>query len=72
MITRNADGTYTVVGAITCLSEAAALELLKELGQLSGLSMEATKPLRHQYGMRVVEDEVSRMPRVELLLNGAT
>lgn len=29
MITKNADGTYTVAGMLTCLSEEAALALLE-------------------------------------------
>lgn len=71
MITKNADGTYTVAGVLTCLSEEAALAMLEDTGVFAlvdPLTIEAAKPPVHQYSTRTVADPVSRMPKVEVFM----
>lgn len=68
MITKNTDGTYTV-GYIKCLSEEAALALLEDTGAhglVDPLTVQAASEPRYVYAMRVVRDEVSKMPRAEV------
>lgn len=50
MVTKNANGTYTVMGVLTCLSEAAALALLEDgdMG-LDALTARASQPPRFSH-----------------------
>lgn len=69
MITKNPDGTYTVANILTCLSEEAALALLEETGVhalVHPLTIKANEAPRVTYGARIVEDEISGMPRAEI------
>lgn len=59
MIKRNTDGTYTVAGMVTCLSEQAALALLEDTGVhalVDPLTMQANQPARYQHVVHFVTD----------------
>jgi hypothetical protein len=60
MIKRNTDGTFTVAGMVTCLSEAEANSLLEATGAfpiLDPLTLKAAAGPRHTYEThRVVEN----------------